>query len=291
MPASDLEIAENLRTRILTTLFQPQDHFPAVSHVPVGKLVDSNFDEIDISSPAIRSLGRVVGFDKMPGDLTLGCLLQRLNATCKPQASLNDGQIRALIDLSSSLIEEDDAWEELRSLWKFFSKAELPRPYDLGSAPVIDPLCNLVAPPRYKLLITFFQYIDCQDEETGEEICHICEMPDPLYTDSLDKAVSQIRPACQRAIDDMVKARCDGTSFLRWAQIFEGEKLILSIQYNVPDDCRQANKKGIGGYSLSSNEIFTSGLTETLVSSLRRDFGRSFLDKVSENNLARDLGL
>jgi len=291
MPASDCEIAENLRIWILTTLFQPQDHFPAVSHVPVGKLVDSNFDEIDLSNPAIRSLGRVVGFEELPSDLTLGCLCQRLNASCNPQTSLNDGQIEALIDLSSSLIEQEDAWEELRSLWKFFSKAELPQPYDLGSAPVIDPLCNLVTPPRYKLMITFFQYIDEQDEETGEEICHICEMPNPLYTDSLDTAVNQIRPACQRAIEDMVKARCDQAGFLKWAQIFEGEKLILSLQYNVPDNCRQANKKGIDGYSLSSNELFSSGLSETLVSCLRRDFGRSFLDKVSENNLARDLGL
>ncbi|KPC17629.1 Uncharacterized protein AC499_0831 [Pseudomonas amygdali pv. lachrymans] len=103
--------------------------------------------------------------------------------------------------------------------------------------------------------------------------------------------MSQVRPACQRAIDDMIKGRRDSLSFLKFAQIFEGEKLILSIQYNVPDDCQKANKKGLDGYTLSSNRLFTSGLSATLASSLKREFGRSFFDKVSENNLARDLGL
>lgn len=286
-----LNNAENLRTWILSTLFCPQKHFAVVRHAPVGKLIDTDFNDIDLSDTAIQLIGRFIGHANLHAQMTLGDFFDGLKAACDPKSPMPPESLNALEALVSLLHKDEQAWDELRSLWRFISQENLPGIYQMRTCPLIDASCSLKKAPRYKLVITCFQYIDVYDEETGEDLCCPNTMDDTLYTDSLDMAVDQIKPACQRAIDQMIQQRWSATGFVKWAQIYQGDKIIFSVQYNPPGDCQAINAGGIDTYSLDFKGFHIINSDERLRSAIRKSFGQSTLDLASEGNFARDLGL
>ena len=287
--------AENLRAWLLSTLFHPQKYFEAVKKASLGRLIDTDFNEIDLSDPIIVSLGQFLGHDKLPGEMTLNTLFESLRVACHPKFTPSAQQIGALEAMISRLEatkkRDASAWKELERLWKFISVEYLPNFYMLDECPIFDINCSLDVLPRYRLEITCFQYTGDYDDETGEDVCYISTMNDSFHTDSLDAAVAQIEPACRRAIEHMIKSQWSETGFLKWAQVFEGQKMVLSIQYNVPNSCRETNAMGLDGYSMKFSELHTSDQSKPVMSALKKAFGQSLIDRISENNFARDLGL
>ncbi|MBD8088501.1 hypothetical protein IFT48_00655 [Pseudomonas fluorescens] len=272
-------------------MFKLQDHFAAVSNVAVGRLVNNEFEEIDLKDPQLARLGVLIGGDALGADMSLIELKARLWSACSSKEPLTLKQTAALQGMIEDLSADEKAWNQLKSLWAFISAEQLPDYSELSSAPTFDEDLLLTEPPRYKVFVTVLGDSGDFDDQTGEDLYIIWPMPNAYYTESLDHALSEIQALGQRTLDWLIENDWHTDTHLRWVEVQQGEKKILAVKFRWNQSPYEANMLGMEAHPLEMDSLTVKNHSQSTLAAIRKAWGQAAVDRINEKRFAADLGL
>ncbi|MBD8681273.1 MULTISPECIES: hypothetical protein [Pseudomonas] len=281
----------DLQAWMLSTLFKLQDHFAAVSNVAVSRLVNNEFEEIDLKDSQLARLGVLIGGDALAAEMSLTELKARLWSACSSKEPLTLKQTAALQSMIEDLSADEKAWDQLKSLWAFISAEELPEYHELSRPPTFDESIALSHPPRYKVFVTVLEDCDEYDEQTGEDLYIVLPVRGAYYTDSLDHALSEIHALGQRTLDWMVEQEFHTNCHLRWVEVQQGKDRVFAIGFLWNKDPKEANLIGMDAHPFWMDSLTVNKVSQPILNAIRKAWGQVAVDRVTEKTFAADLGL